>query len=242
MLRITLITGLSISLLLLARGIAVTLQEETAPVSPVIERQAAVAPGKPGFAFYPPVPVKLPDLNQGYIFNAARSLTHEPLEEKKEPAEPLIAVADISYIGSAISSDRRTGVIAYVEPSASFRQTPGRTRSGSQQSASKHVHLAPGDSFGGYLVVQVLPDSIVFEKDGLRIEKPLVTQEGSTSPHLQAGRRTQDRPAGDTFRPGRVDRHPVRTPASVENMRPSGNDSFSANSNPGYHLQRGQGR
>lgn len=202
--RITLLAGLLLSLLLLARGMAITLHEESAPPAPAGERQTAVAAGKTGFAFYPPVPAELLDLNPGYIFNEARAMSRESRPGKKE-AEAVIAISDISYVGSAISSERRIGIISYPEPAAGFSHVAGRVRPGSRPAGGRHVHLAPGETFSGYLVADVLPDRIVFEKDGIRIEKPLIRREPSkTAPQLQADRKPQERPfKGTIIRSGR---------------------------------------
>jgi hypothetical protein len=208
MLRITLISGLLISFFLLVGAIAVTWQEDPVPVAPVTDQaRPAAMPEKPGMAFYPQVPAELPDLNLGYVFNEARLLVVEPKSDKKD-AEPMVGIADVVYIGSVISSDRRIGIIGYREQGTASQQqpAPGRARPGGQTAAAvdKHAQLTPGETFSGYLVVDVLPEKIVFEKEGIQIEKSILKankERRAPMPQLQVDRSRQWRPSTSIRRP-----------------------------------------
>jgi hypothetical protein len=237
MLRIALISGLLISFFLLVRTIAGTWQEEVVPVMPVSDQASpATMSENRRLVFYPRVPAELPDLNLGYLFNEARLLVVEPKNDKKD-AEPMIAIADVSYIGSVISSDRRVGIIGYQEQGASIglQQSSGRTRPGGQAAAAvdKHAHLAPGENFSGYLVVDVLPEKIVFEKDGIKIEKSIVKvnkDRRTPMPQLQVDRRTQGRPPTSMINPGQEGGAPFRRsdPGDTDFTRPSAKERISA--------------
>jgi hypothetical protein len=219
MLRLTLIGGLLISFALLIQGIAGNRQQEIMPAAPIAENTQAAKPiGKPGFAFYPPVPVELPDLNEGYLFNTARVLTEEPEPEEENveeaPSEPGIDIANVYYIGSVIGSERRIGIIAYQEETDHHHRIGAGRRPASRErtAGGSHEHLALGATFNGYLVTEVLPDRIVFEKDGISIEKSLLSQERlPTPPQLQAGERTQRRSPANLMRPDRSPR-PISSP------------------------------
>jgi hypothetical protein len=236
MLRITLISGLLISLFFLVRAIAGTWQGEEVPVMPVSAQASPAAMSENRIVFYPPVPAELPDLNLGYLFNEARLLVVEPKTDKKD-AEPMIAIADVSYIGSVISSDRRVGIIGYREQGAAIglQQASGRIRPGGQAAAAvdKHAHLAPGENFSGYLVVEVLPEKIVFEKDGIKIEKSIVKankDRKAPMPQLQVDRRQHERPPTSLPRPGQERGAPVQSfnPGNADDTRPSGRNHLSA--------------
>ncbi|MDA8165893.1 MAG: hypothetical protein M0017_12785 [Desulfobacteraceae bacterium] len=147
--------------------------------------------------FYPPVPGRLPDLNQGYVFNEARSLVDEKNGEAAAVADTTLD--DATYVGSVISGKRRIGVVAYTEKSIGqqpqrfvIRGRPDMAGAQAGASQSKHIELAPGETFGGYTVAEVLPDRIVFKKNGRSMEKLLdVAKERKPPPTLPAGRRPQ---------------------------------------------------
>jgi hypothetical protein len=233
MLRIALFSGLLIVFFLQVVAIGFTLRKEAPPVIPVAYKDHPVElPETPVTIFYPPVPAELPDLNSGYIFNEARLLAVEPKEEIKD-AGLMIAMADVFYIGSVISNDKRVGVIGYQEPASDLQQDSGRPKPGRQAAlVDKHAQLAPGEIFSGYLVVDILPEKIIFEKDGIQVEKSIMkANKVRRSPPLtqQVERRHQGRPPATSMRQG-LDGSMIRMmdPERAASGVPSGVDGINA--------------
>lgn len=199
MLRIILVLGLLLSFFLLVGGMSAIWREEPAATVEVADKTPPrKAMERREIQFYPPVPGRLPDLNRGYVFNEARSLANEG--EGEGVAEPAAdtTLDEATYVGSVISGERRIGVISYTEQTASQPRavTRGRPVIGAPAGESKHVQLAPGETFGGYTVAEVLPDRIVFEKNGRKVEKLLTADKQRKQPpqQLQGARRAQRQP------------------------------------------------
>lgn len=203
MLKTFVALGLLLSLFLLVGSITTTLWPEAGPVDTVMHRQQpSAAAEKRNLDFYPPLPTKLPDLNAGYIFNPFRQLGDADTGDG--PAEPTVeAIMDaVTYVGSVISGKQRIGIIAYTVPDDN--QRPGAVIRGWRQpvkapphAENKHAQLAPGEIFGGYTVAEVLPDRIVFKKNGLTVEKLLDVDKKRDAPRAslprQRARRVQGR-------------------------------------------------
>ena len=83
--RITVIL-LTASLFLLIREGVTSWQglESTVPPVKAVKKLAAPGGAQKQVSFYPKVPKKLPDLNQGYLFNEERFLASEGEGEKEE--------------------------------------------------------------------------------------------------------------------------------------------------------------
>jgi hypothetical protein len=196
MLRLFIALGLLLSFLLLAASMMTTWREEPVPAVEVAEKtRSGMAAERRKLNFYPPVPARLPDLNKGYIFNEPRYLADEKSEEGVEAAADA-TLDEVSYIGSVISGERRIGIIAYAEknPAQQLRVGGrGRPLNVANQVENKHVRVVPGETFGGYTVAEVLPDRLLFEKDGMKIEKLLAADKERKPPpaQLQGARRTQ---------------------------------------------------
>jgi hypothetical protein len=195
MLRLFLVLGLLLSLFILVGGMTATWREE--PVPPVEEMEKTpprTVTDRRQPEFYPPVPGRLPDLNKGYIFNEARVLVDE--KEGEGAAELVVdtTLDEAAYIGSVIKGQRRIGIVSYTEKSGAPPRavTRGRPVMAAPVGESKHIQLAPGETFGGYTVAEVLPDRIVFAKNGRTMEKLLnVDKERKQAPQLQGTRPAQ---------------------------------------------------
>ena len=211
MLRISLIIGLLLTFAFLVKGIADTWRGESIPAPSAAQpARSRTAPEATRVRFYPPVPSRLPDLNQGYVFNEARSLADDDQAPDDNTAqEASVSISDVIYVGSVISGEQRLGIISYPvkEPPAqrprSFSR-PGR-RGGSVE--YEHDRLAPGETFSGFTVADVLPDRIIFEKGGRKIEKLLSEADKERTPpppQVQEAQKTRRRPTGSTNTPRRV--------------------------------------
>ncbi|MFZ5765959.1 MAG: hypothetical protein ACOY4H_10235 [Thermodesulfobacteriota bacterium] len=141
-----------------------------------------VVPQEKSLPFYPPVPTVLPDLNQGYLFNAERFLPGEkdsvtPAEEDGEAGtEVAVDIETMFYAGSIITGDVRKGLIVY--PALAGPATPAQkgepvVAAASPQKPRKYAEIAPGDTVSGYSVVAVEADRLVLQKGEETIEKLL---------------------------------------------------------------------
>ena len=142
---------------------------------------AAAGAQQEDVSFYPQVPAQLPDLNQGYLFNAERFLSGEEEETGAAEAEleetgPAIDMEKLFYSGSIIIGDIRKGLVVFEDPDFNLRQKE-TTRSAKARSKStsktKYAQLAVNDQLGGFSVTEVEADHITFEKGGQSIEKML---------------------------------------------------------------------
>ena len=81
--RLAVIIGLVLSLLLLGKAALQSWQKIEIPTSTreVLPLKAPAAPERQGIAVNPQVPVLMPDLNTGYLFNVQRSFSEQEGEE-----------------------------------------------------------------------------------------------------------------------------------------------------------------
>ncbi len=153
--------------------------------------------------FYPPVPTRLPSLDEGYLFHQTRKLDGVSESEGEEElktaenagdAEAPVDMTKVVYIGSIITGNINKAIISYPagKTRARGRNTPVRGRSAS---SSEYAHLAEGDDFSGYKVTSVAPGKIVFEKGGETIEKPLYDASKKRS-SATASKRKETSPRG----------------------------------------------
>jgi hypothetical protein len=221
MLRKFLFLGLLLSFFFLIGSMVATWRQEAVSTAGMDKTRTSTVPVRKKMDFYPPVPARLPDLNRGYIFNEARFLADEK-DTEKGPAESTVeaTIDEVMYIGSVITGKRRIGIIAYTEKNE--KQSPvvsrgqGRPVITKQQAENKHAQLAPGETFGGFTVAEVLPDRIVFKKNGRKVEKLLAAgkERKSPPPQLKIGSRAQ----GQSRRPRVVSPRrvrPARVPAGI---------------------------
>lgn len=183
MLKLIVAIALSLSLIFLVKEAVVALRADNTPAPPASEGRQA-KPQTPYLAekndviFYPPVPVALPDLNKGYLFNEERMIEGAAGENgdgtEEDSTEPFVDMDTVFYAGSIIIGEMRKGLIMF--PPARM-PVPARRTIAKQAPAPpkerKYAQLGVGESFSGYKVVAVEPDRIVFQKGTDTIEKIL---------------------------------------------------------------------
>ncbi len=179
MVRLFVTIGLFLSLIILARGMIITL--DTAPLKNVEDyqkqkrsRPAAIV--KP-IQFYPPPPPVLPDLNSNYLFNEERSIAGNLTEEGPSGEQEIaVNIRDVFYVGSVITDEYHKGIVAYPVSKTPPTAAPRGRRlpaAAPVESGMEQVFLTIGDNLGGYKVTEVEPDRIVFKKGTEVIEKML---------------------------------------------------------------------
>jgi len=174
--------ALSLSLLFLVKETVVALRADNTPAPPASEgrqtRQHTPYPAEKNVIFYPAVPVALPDLNKGYLFNEERTIEGAAGETGDDAAEDTTGLSvdmdTVFYAGSIIIGDRRKGLVTYPQAKMSvpIRRTTSR-QAPAQPKERNYAQLGVGDGFSGYKVVAVEPDHIVFQKGADTIEKTL---------------------------------------------------------------------
>ncbi len=179
MLRLSITIGLLLTLLLLARVLAVSWQSAGSwepPPEKEKARRIRTLPSRPA-RFYPQTPAVLPDLNKGYVFNAERSLSEEDQDEGDgEVVEVSVDIDKVTYSGSIITREKRIAIIAYPAPRITPQRVAGRPvriRRPIAGGPLEHKQVAEGDVFSGYTVAAILPEKIIFEKGSEKVEKPL---------------------------------------------------------------------
>jgi len=151
---------------------------------PVFEESIAVKPEKTvalKMDLYPPVPEKMPDLNDGYIFNQDRQFEEEAFTVAGAGGRGMggsIDLNEVVYAGSLIVGNVRKALITYQEAIPARQRVANRRKRGQarksrvqKQKAYKHKQLDPGEDFMGYKVAKVEVDRIVFERGSEKIEK-----------------------------------------------------------------------
>jgi hypothetical protein len=182
MLKLIAAIALSLSLIFLVKESVVALRADNTPAPPASEgRQAKLQtpyPAGENMIFYPPVPVALPDLNKGYLFNEERMIEGAAGENgggtEEDLTEPSVDMDTVFYAGSIIIGEMRKGLVMF--PPAKMpvptRRTPTK-QAPAPPTERNYVQLGVGETFSGYNVVAVEPDRIVFQKGADTIEKIL---------------------------------------------------------------------
>lgn len=153
--------------------------ESTVPSGKAVKKTAAPGGPQKQVSFYPQVPKKLPDLNQGYIFNEERFLASADTEGREEQVEEpkdgvKLDMDQLFYAGSIIIGDNRKGLVSYVD--LQDKKAKPSTKSKSKKRIStkkKYAQLKINDQLGGYTVTEVEAGHITFERGGKSIEKRL---------------------------------------------------------------------
>jgi len=127
------------------------------------ETQAVVIPGGRQ-SLQPTPPATPPDLNQGYLFSAERSLAGGGKGGKAQNAAN-VAIDKIHYSGSIITD----------KPKALLSFALGGPEDSSGGGAQKQgfLRVTVGDTVNGYKVTEILPEKIIFSRDGQQITKLL---------------------------------------------------------------------
>lgn len=182
MLKFLAAIALSLSLVFFVKEAVIALRAGSLPVSSVKkvreDKQQKIYPAEKEVNFYPKVPVPLPDLNRGYLFNEERILAIETDESsminEEETVTASIDMDTVFYAGSVIVGNVRKGLVMYINP----RFSSPKRRDSSIQAASpikerKYVQLSVGGYFSGYKVVRIEADRIIFRKGEESLEKML---------------------------------------------------------------------
>lgn len=133
------------------------------------EGERAAKPVPPAAVFYPPVPVVLPDLNDGYLFNREREF-EEVVMDRTRGVNGMVDLAEVTYAGSLIVGEIYKGLVIYQKKSPVARKVArasrrtARARRTAVKTEYKYKQLELGEKFMGYLVEKIAKDRIVFKK------------------------------------------------------------------------------
>ncbi|MDR9500585.1 MAG: hypothetical protein RI601_02190 [Desulfurivibrionaceae bacterium] len=132
----------------------------------------------PPITLNPPIRTDLPDLSSNYIFNVQRFLAEEErLGQTAQDSAHDIRPEDIVFNGALISEGYKKALVSYRLSSPSDRRT---RQSGPQRQAarpSQTIRLTVGDELDGYIVTEITPDFILFEKGPETLKKTLFDPE-----------------------------------------------------------------
>jgi hypothetical protein len=171
--RLIIIVLLALGILAQALAMVSTLQDDpllkTKQTANKKSGKQPVAKGKMS-AFYPRPPARLPDLNEGYIFNAQRSLAGTGNIGKEQRLQQ-VDINNVQYSGSLITGTTTKALLSYTLKSTPSRRTP---RTGTQKQG--HLQVTVGDTVDGYKITKIFPEKIVFSKGNDKIEKHLYDQ------------------------------------------------------------------
>jgi hypothetical protein len=166
--RLTMAVVLLLALLAQAWGLVSVWRDDplqNLAVSGKKETQTAIMPGGKQ-SLQPPQPAIPPDFNQGYIFNAERSLVDGGGKDGKAQSAANVAIDKIHYSGSIITGTNPRALLSYA-----LGGQPDASGSGAQKQGFLRVTL--GDTVNGYKVTEILPEKITFSRDGQKITKLL---------------------------------------------------------------------
>ena len=171
-----LIIILLLALGLLAQGLSMVTTLQDDPLRETSRPAAAPKTTRPPAmdkmsAFYPSPPARLPDLNEGYIFNEQRSLTEAGKEGKEQSLED-VDINTVQYSGSIITGATTKALLSYA-----LRIRPTRKNSIAGHQNDGHLQVTVGDTVDGYKITEILPEKIVFLKGNDKIEKYLYDQD-----------------------------------------------------------------
>lgn len=163
--------------------------------------QAPIPAARPSLQ---PVPGVLPDLNEGYIFNAERNLAAGGKDGQSRSAGN-VGMDKVQYNGSIISQDNTRALLSYPLGSPVASQTQGFLR------------VVVGDTVDGYKVTEILPEKIIFSRGGQKITKLLYDK---TKERIQAQPLASGSEAGvPASVPPPVQAAPVTSPAARKATR-----------------------
>jgi hypothetical protein len=122
----------------------------------------------------PAVSPQVPDLSNGYLFNAQRFLAKDarPSNADKGTGQN-IRVDDVVFNGALLAKGYKKALVSYtLSPKQEIR--PGRPGSKSQDNRRQGtLQLGVGDQLGGYTVKEISADFILFMKGSDTIKKTL---------------------------------------------------------------------
>jgi hypothetical protein len=163
--RLAMAVALLLVLLTQAWGLVSVLRDDPLRSLAVKGKKEASAAMMPGLqSLQPTPPAAPPDLNQGYLFSAERSLTGGGKGGKAQNAAN-VAIDKIHYSGSIIT-DKPKALLSFSLGGAEDSSGGGPQKQG-------FLRVAVGDTVNGYKVTEILPEKIIFSRDGQQITKLL---------------------------------------------------------------------
>lgn len=230
MLKVIAAIALSLSLLFLVKESIVALRAGNTPAAPASEGRLAKPqtphPAEKNMNFYPPVPVALPDLSKGYLFNEERTIEGAAGENGEATDEdssgPSVDMDAVVYAGSIIIGDMRKGLVMYplARPAVPTAKPGVKQQAPLPAKERNYMQLAVGESLSGYKVVGVETDRIVFQKGTETIEKMLIDPKktriaGPPPPPKEKGKP----PTAVTSKTQRVQLDKAQTSSPVQSSR-----------------------
>ncbi len=126
--------------------------------------------------FNPRVPRSLPNLYNGYLFNADRHMdggfddgAGAGMDARDEA--PHVNVYEVSYNGSLLYGAVKKGLISY--PLQKTKRLKTRSKSTSRAPKRASLQLEIGDKIGGYTVKAIEVERIIFSRGGEEVVKSL---------------------------------------------------------------------
>jgi hypothetical protein len=184
--------------------------------------------------FYPPVPSRLPNLREGYLFNQARYL-EDPKKKKvakdeaDQPKNPEIDFDALQYNGSIIIGDMAKGLIIYPEPKKPAatkkrvnRRSNSRKKKRGQKAKIIKKTVEVGDVIGSFHITHILADKIIFERGDKKIEKMLFDSDKKRiviRKKRKKSKRSKKRTISKRKRVTKSTRKSVRKPKVVQSRR-----------------------
>lgn len=174
--KLAMIAGLVLLLLLQGWGGLLVWREQPPRPSGAQEKQPAggkpmpPAPGR--VSLQPTTPASPPDFNQGYLFNAERSLAADG-GAKGQKAQNAVNVGwdKVQYNGSIITGTETKALLSY--PQGGQPSGGSGLVAGGAMGAQGFLRVVVGDTVNGYKVTEILPGRIVFAKGDQKISKSL---------------------------------------------------------------------
>jgi len=140
------------------QSLTATRKKEGSPQAPLLGKIQSLQPTVSG---------DVPDLNQGYIFNAERSFAGGGGKSGAQNAAN-VAIDKIHYSGSIITDTNPRALLSYA-----LGGPPPDSAGGGGGQKQGFLRVTVGDTVNGYKVTEILPEKITFSRDGQKITKLL---------------------------------------------------------------------
>jgi len=218
--RLAMAVALLLVLLTQAWGLVSVLRDDPLRNLAVKGKKEAPVAMTPGMqSLQPTPPAAPPDLNQGYLFSAERSLAAGSGKGGQSQNAANVAIDKIHYIGSIITATNPKALLSYALGGQADSSGGG---AGDQKQG--FLRVAVGDTVNGYKVTEILPEKITFSRDGQQITKLLhdKAKDRALAPpplsgRAQSGQITAAPPATP---PVEKAAEPQRTPAARKQLKP----------------------
>ncbi len=219
--RLAMAVALLLLLLVQTWGLVSVWRDDPLRSLAVKEKKEAQGASMPGGrqSLQPTLPAIPPDLNQGYIFSAERSLAAGSGRGGQSQNAANVAIDKIHYSGAIITATNPKALLSY----ALGGQADSSGGGGGDQKQG-FLRVAVGDTVNGYKVTEILPEKIIFSRDGQQITKLLYdkAKDRTLAPSPLSGREQSGQitaaPAATT--PVEKAAEPQRTPAVRKQLKP----------------------